>query len=475
MKLGARIFGCYLIVFSICFAYPINWVVENLRNRYLEGVEDPLVDQANILAAMVGAQMTAGQFDPDAMENAFSDAYGRIFSARIYRFVKQYVDMRVYITDRDGKLVFDSEKRDIPGTDYSQWRDVSLTLEGKYGARTTRRDEADPTSSVLYVAAPIRINGDIAGVLAVAKPSSAINAFVRDAKPEIFKVGILSLAAAVFLSLLVSAWIARPIKRLTRYADDIRQGRRVKLPKLDRTEIGEMGAAFEKMREALEGKKYAEQYVQKLTHEIKSPLSAIRGAAELLGEEMEAPQRQRFLSNIRQEAGRIQEMIDRMLALSAVEGMKNLQRIETTSAGTLVHTIIEGKRTTLDQKRIEVSICDPGSARVKGDTFLLHQSLSNLIQNAIDFSEPQSEIGVEIVPDGRYLQFIITDTGPGIPAYAQEKIFDKFFSLQRPGSGKKSTGLGLNFVKEVALLHNGAIRLENRTGGGVRAVFTLPL
>ena len=72
-------------------------------------------------------------------------------------------------------------------------------------------------------------------------------------------------------------------------------------------------------------------------------------------------------------------------------------------------------------------------------------------------------------------QFIVDDHGSGIPDYAIDKIFDKFFSLQRPDSGKKSTGLGLNFVKEVVILHKGDITLENRPEKGVRATLTLPL
>jgi two-component system sensor histidine kinase CreC len=69
----------------------------------------------------------------------------------------------------------------------------------------------------------------------------------------------------------------------------------------------------------------------------------------------------------------------------------------------------------------------------------------------------------------------VDDEGPGIPDQYQEKVFDKFFSLQRPDTGKKSTGLGLNFVREVATLHGGEIRLENLPGKGLRAVLSLPV
>jgi two-component system sensor histidine kinase CreC len=262
---------------------------------------------------------------------------------------------------------------------------------------------------------------------------------------------------------------------LIRYADDIRQGRRVMLPALGRTEVGELGAAFERMREALEGKKYAEQYVQKLTHEIKSPLSAIRGAAELLKEDMPAAQRQRFLTNIRQETGRIQNLLDRMLALSAIEGMKNLQRIESLSAAALIRKVVEEKKVVLDQKKITIHINGEDTVKVRGDHFLLHQALSNLLQNAVDFSVQGSEIDIETDQNGQFLYFSVSDSGPGVPDYAREKVFDKFFSLQRPDGGRKSTGLGLNFVREVALLHAGDIRLENRATAGTRAVLSLPV
>ncbi len=130
MKLGTRIFFCYLVIFFICFGYPIHWFVNDLRARYLECLEDPLVDQANILAGLAATQMSEKRFDPEMLSAAFKSIYARSFSAPIYRVVKQRVDMRVYITDRTGKILFDSEHREPVGTDYSYWRDVALTLDG---------------------------------------------------------------------------------------------------------------------------------------------------------------------------------------------------------------------------------------------------------------------------------------------------------------------------------------------------------
>ena len=475
MKLGVRIFACYLVIFVLCFSWPLNRVLNTLRTRYLEGVEDPLVDQAHTLAAIIGLEMRENRFNREALYAALQQTYTRPFRASIYNLLKTHVDMGFYVTDARGKIIFDSRSRATWGKDYSQWRDVRLTLEGRYGARSTDTAPGDPTSAVLFVAAPILIDGNITGVLSVAKPTTNINGFLKRARPRIYRIGSLAVAAAILLSLIVSMLLTRPIKRITRYADDIRAGKRPKLPRLGHSEIGVLGETIDRMREALEGKKYAEQYVQTLTHEIKSPLSAIRGAAELLGEDMPVKRRACFLANIRNEAGRIQQIIDRMLELATLESRTILQKKEKVVFKTIVNTVLESKQPLIRQKKLRIDDTVAGGLSITGDGFLLFQAVSNLIQNAIDFSPEGGCVTLATDTDGEVLRFVVADDGTSIPDYAREKIFDKFFSLQRPDSGKKSTGLGLNLVKEVAHLHNGEIGLANRSPKGVRATLQLPL
>jgi two-component system, OmpR family, sensor histidine kinase CreC len=474
MKLGLRIFGCYLIIFCICFAFPVGWVLDSLRTRYLEGVEDPLTDQAHILASVVGQMMAAGRFDPHDFYRTFENVYRRPLNIRIYRLTKASVDVAVYITDERGRVIFHSQDPDQVGADYSDWRDVRLTLEGKYGARTSLADPGDPHSSVLHVAAPIMVKDRLAGVLTVAKPTTNINSFLAQAKPRIIKVMIFSAGVAIFMGYLVALWITRPIQRLTDYANAVHDGRPAAFPKLDRTEIGTLGRALQKMQTALEGKAYVERYVQQLTHELKSPLSAIRGSAELLEEELPRQQRRRFLTHIRTEAGRIQNIVDRMLTLAALENNPHLARTKQVNAATLVEAVIESKQPLLMAKNLCVDMDIPENIHILGDDFWLHQAVANLVQNAIDFSRPQGTIAITARGDGPMLRLCIEDSGALIPAYAGEKIFEKFYSLKRPDSGRKSTGLGLNLVRQVALLHNGDIQLHNRKDLGVRAVLSLP-
>lgn len=475
MKLGLRIFLCYFLIFAACFYFPINWVLDHLRVRYLEGVEDPLVDQANIMAAIVAKEMEKGSLDEKKWEMIFNEVKSRELSSRIYDFEKKNVDMSIYITDKNGVVIFDSEERANIGKNFLKWRDVRLTLRGEYGARTTRKYVNDNKSSVLYIAAPIIIKGRIEGALTVAKPTTNINNYIDKAKPEILRVSLLSALCAIVLSLVATLWIIRPINRLKLYAEDIRQGKRTPFPRLDRTEIGEMGIAFERMKEALEGKKYVEQYIQTLTHEIKSPVSAIRGAAELLEENMPEERRERFLANIRTESNRIQNIIDRMLELSELENRNRLHQLKDINPGAMIRTVIESKQPMLLKKDIAVILKIDEELHATGDPFLLHQAVSNLVQNAIDFSPSGSQVTVSANKDGDMIAIEVIDNGSGIPDYALEKIFNKFFSLNRPDTDKKSTGLGLNFVREVAELHNGKIIIVNRPEGGVKAAFRLKI
>ncbi len=475
MKLAARIFLAYLLISVVCFFYPVSHVFRDLRMFFLESVEDPLADQANLLASIAGTWMEAGRFDTDNLYAAFNETYSRSLPARIYGFPKNRVDLRIYITDTSGKVVFDSLGKENIGADFSKWRDVSRTLKGEYGARTTRRNPADSTSTVLYVGAPIIVHGKTVGVLTVAKPTTNINAFINREKPKIVRLWYLSGALAIALSFVVSLWLTHPIKRLTRYANAVRDGRRASLPSMGRSELRDMGLALENMREALEGKKYVEQYIHTLTHEIKSPLSAIRGAAELLDEQMPPDKRARFLSNIRTEAGRIQDLVERMLELSELETRQTLRNEEQVSVNALVNTVLESKSPMLSCKGLFVAHHLDDDINVMGDPFLLHQALSNIIQNSMDFSRPGGHIVITSRVDEGRLSLIVDDEGPGIPEHYRERVFDKFFSLQRPDTGKKSTGLGLNFVREVANLHGGYIMLENLPGKGVRAVLSLPV
>ena len=117
----------------------------------------------------------------------------------------------------------------------------------------------------------------------------------------------------------------------------------------------------------------------------------------------------------------------------------------------------------------------PDGLSLACNSFLVQQAVDNLVQNALDFSLGGGRVRVAVSEEPKRVTIAVTDEGPGIPEFALGRIFERFYSLQRPGNGRKSSGLGLCFVREAAALHGGGIVLENRADGtGARATLRLP-
>jgi two-component system sensor histidine kinase CreC len=300
-------------------------------------------------------------------------------------------------------------------------------------------------------------------------------AFMQETRRNIFIMGAIAAAAVVLVGTILSMWITRPIQRLTAYARAVRDEKRVALPKLGTSEIGSLGRAFEEMRDALDGRKYIENYVQTLTHEIKSPVAAIRGAAELLREEMPSEQRDKFLGNIESETTRIQEIVDRLLLLSAVEAKRSLDEQTSVDLRQPVERAIASVAAQAAAKNIQLATrVPPEPCIVSADEFLIEKAILNLFQNAIAFAPNGGKVAASLEQNDGACELRVEDNGPGIPDYAQPRVFERFFSLPRPDTGKKSSGLGLAFVREVASLHRGSVELKNRAEGGAVAELRLP-
>jgi two-component system sensor histidine kinase CreC len=229
------------------------------------------------------------------------------------------------------------------------------------------------------------------------------------------------------------------------------------------------------MREALENRKYVESYVQSLTHEMKSPIAGIRGASELLHEELPDAKRRQFLGNIKTESVRLQNLVDQLLALSSLENRTELGAPTKVSLEALLRRVVNQHESNLLEQGVRFKVDAPHDVFVLGEEFLLETALNNLVQNAIDFSPKGGTVALILAPEKEMARVTVFDEGPGIPEYATERIYDRFYSLPRPNSEHKSSGLGLCFAKEAVELHGGKLSLRNRGDGeGVEAVVLLP-
>jgi two-component system sensor histidine kinase CreC len=242
------------------------------------------------------------------------------------------------------------------------------------------------------------------------------------------------------------------------------------------------------MRDALAGRSYVDEYVQTLAHELKSPLAAIRGAAELLGEPMPEDARARFAGNINEQVRRAQSLIDRMLELSSLERRGALDRVERIAVGPLLAQVRDEQAPVAQRRGVRIEVRDlqneavaPGGVaqvdpalQLSGDPFLVQRALGNLVKNAVEFAPTGSAVTIAVDARPHDVRLSVRDHGPGLPEFARERVFQKFFSLPRPDTGRKGTGLGLAFVREVAALHGGRATLDNHPDGGAIAMLALP-
>ncbi|CAG2148162.1 two-component system sensor histidine kinase CreC [Cupriavidus numazuensis] len=478
MHIGLRIFFGFFVIVGLAAFLTLRVFVQEVKPGVRQAMEDTLVDTANVLAALAADDMKQGRINDGAFAQRLARLQDTPVDASVWGLRKQSVGYRIYVTDTHGIVRFDTTGSAV-GADYSRWNDVYLTLQGKYGARSTRANPDDENSTVMHVAAPIRdpANGQTIGVLTVAKPNLAMAPFIERSQRKILLYGLLLMGVAFAVGLVCTLWLVFGLRRLQRYARTVAAGERAEMPLHGASELAELGRAVETMRLRLEGKQYVEHYIHTLTHEMKSPLAAISGAAELLQEDMPPADRQRFVANIRGQSQRLAQMIRKLLVLAAVEQQQRLDHAERVELLPLLQALVDELEPRARQRGVTFALApdaEPALA-VLGDPFMLRQAVTNLLENALDFAPAGSTVRIDVsgAPAGQ-IAIQVADDGPGIPDYALPRLFERFYSLPRPDGRDKSTGLGLCFVREVATLHHGDITIRNSDGGGALATLTLP-
>lgn len=458
MKIRTAIFGVYVAASAVGFAVLMAFILSEVRPRYVDSMRRTLNDTAELLAAVL------------AGEPMSSAEVGAAWRERLAAVEQATGGLRVYLTDARGIVTFDSAGGRDVGKDYSGRPEIAKYLSGGYAPS----DDTGVVDGELRASAPIGANRAVVGYVGVARALSSVADAVWRARLRLAAGGLAVAAIMVTAGWWIASRLTRSLERLTAHVEAIRDGRTSTVPATRAAEVAALAHAFEEMRTALEGKAYVERYTQALAHELKAPLSAVRGATELLGEDLPAEERARFLAHLRAESDRLQRIVDRMLQLSSLEARRGLEEPTRIDLEAALREAIEALRPAWLARDLEVR-AEPGApGSMRGEAFLIGQALANLLQNAIEFSPKGGRVVARILTAGRRLGVQVDDEGPGIPDYAQERIFERFYSLPRPDTGRKSTGLGLTFVREIALLHGGEARVGNRPGGGARAEVWFP-
>ncbi len=472
-KIKTKLLVAFVTLNVLCAGLITFSVYSEMRPHFLEAVEYTLIDMTRVMASELAAQAERDPLNSlktADLKIAMEKLFATNFPSRNAYDSGNRSALRIYVTDEKGIVLFDSKGGEWEGQDFSKWRDVALTLDGKYGARATRSNPDDPRTSTHFIAAPIQAGGRIVGVLSIGKPVESSNGFIARSKLRIIAMFLITVLASLAVSFLATYWISRPVLRLSDYVTSLGTKQPMPFPTLPTDEIGTLGREFETIRKELEGKKYVEKYVHDLTHEIKAPLTGILGAAELLNSPgVDDADRTQLLANVRSEARRLHDIAERLLELASLEARDRKLKVETFDLRLLLEEVVESFETQGVARKLTLKLECPDDIQLAGERFLVWRAIANLVQNAIDFSLEGATIEISAEEGASAPTVEVADRGVGIPDYALQKVTERFFSLERPRSGKKSSGLGLSFVSEVMSLHGGSFQIDPREDGGTVA------
>ena len=449
MHLGIRLLFGFFLVTGLAAFFVLRVFVTEVKPSVREVMEDMMVDTANVLAELASDDLAAGNMANGHFAERVTSYATRPIDAKIWGLSKQSLDYRVYVTDSLGLVLFDSENIAV-GQDFSQWRDVALTLRGQYGARATREIQHDDRTSILYVAAPIEHEGNTIGVLTVAKPVATVQAFIDRAERKILLRGALLLVLSLAIGVAVTLWLVWSIRKLRRYAVAVGRGSKPALPQVP-GELGELAMAMDNMRRQLEGHVYIEGYVRALSHELKSPLAAIRGAGELLQGDLPPDARREFSNQVLAQTTQLETLVNTMLELTKLEQRQAAPQLQTLRWADVLEPIAAAQNSCATHP-LAIAI-EPLEASVRAEPGLLALALSNLLENARAFAPA----GTVITIKAREGAVCVRDVGPGVPDYALPKLGERFFSTARPDGQSKGSGLGLAIVRQIMVLHGGTM------------------
>ncbi|OBF28689.1 ATP-binding protein [Mycobacterium sp. ACS4331] len=217
-------------------------------------------------------------------------------------------------------------------------------------------------------------------------------------------------------------------------------------------------------------------FVANVSHELKTPVGAIGVLAEAILESAEDPETvRRFGAKVLAESKRLADMVGELIELSRLQGAEKLPDLDAVDVDSVVAEAISRNKLAADNADISVTADAPSGLQVLGNPPLLATALANLISNAIAYSPHGSTVSISRRRRGAYVEIAVTDRGIGIAKADQERVFERFFRVDKARSrATGGTGLGLAIVKHVAANHNGSIRLWSQLGTGSTFTLSIP-
>lgn len=367
--------------------------------------------------------------------------------------------------------------REDIGLSFAHMEEVRGAMAGRFSAVMRMRDEDTPPPPIysisrgtkirVFVAFPVFVDDHVRGVVYVSRtPDNILRNLYRE-RTKVVAAVLLVLAAAIAIGLVLVRTIARPMRELASKAEEITHGRSEAIGPLKRhgtRELASLTQSFMTMAKRLSDRSdYLSGFANHVSHELKTPLTAIKGAAELMRDAqsaMTAEERERFLSNVLKDSERISVLLDRLREMARAD---NPELGGAVGLAAVVQTLRERFEET------PISLDAEGTPPLAMSAENAHIVFGHLVDNSVRHGA--TEVAITARDEGGRLRVSVRDNGAGVSEGNRARIFDPFFTTRRAEGG---TGMGLGIVRALLRAHGGDIALEN-SDGGAAFVLTLPV
>ncbi|NDJ52380.1 MAG: HAMP domain-containing protein [Chloroflexi bacterium] len=293
----------------------------------------------------------------------------------------------------------------------------------------------------------------------------------------LMQAGCVGILVASAFAIIISSSVARPLRKTAYAANALAAGDySVSAPESGPREVAEVGRAFNVMSNEIQKAQQTQRdFLANVSHELKTPLTSIQGFAQAILDGA-APDPTRPASIIYAEANRMKRLVHDLLDLARIESGNAPMRLEQMDMNALLKAIVDRFEIAARKKDISLNLVVQPVPQIMGDGDRLAQVFTNLIDNAIRHTPSHGMVTVSARPVNGGVQASVSDTGRGIPSEALERIFERFYQVDksRKRAGRQGTGLGLTISKEIVEAHEGEIHVESGENQGTTFVVWLP-
>lgn len=361
---------------------------------------------------------------------------------------------------------------------YLDGYEIKLTLEGLYGA-TTRISSGGERSVTLYISLPIFDNSkNVKGVVLLSKSTYIILQDLYQIRLEILKIFLLSFVFAIIISLILSKTIAGPIRNLRNQARDIvdKRGRLIthfkKSRRLD--EIGDLNTSLQELTIKLQSyTEKTESFASDLSHEFKNPLSSIKTAIEIIKNNEDIKENNRFIDIIESEVSRLNRLITDVREISIIDSRIDPADGILVTPVQIIEQIVSNFKFSTKNRCLNFNLNNNSNSKILISPIRFSRVIENIISNAVSFSPDNSTITVDIKDCNSSVIISIQDEGLGIPAPNMDKIFNRFFTY-REFNNNRNSGLGLSISLAIIKVYGGNIKVSNNNKSGANFQIIIP-